>query len=275
MKKLLLLLVFSASLFASAQTVNVVELTLGNDIFKHVYPATTVSSTFDYNLGEFTVSNTMHITFSESAVQIGDVSYNKARPEDYSGTDVESLINDLGFNGKWFDSSNDERLVSPNFFVVSPSSPLVMDGWTAAASSTTSFSKTICDYNFIANYTAGIYIVLQLDGTSRVGSFYRANDAADVIAYANTSFIICELEDDHGWTIQRPQGTATLEVGSYIFTASVSSSGEITVTYTSIVLGDESGTLIDVGNGNRNFFEEPLPVDDAARAYANRVPSSS
>ena len=262
MKKLLLLLVFSASLFASAQTVNIVELTLDSDIFKHIYPATTASSTFNYNLGEFTVSNTMHITFSESAIQIGDVSYNKARPEDYSGTDVESLINDLGLNGKWFDSNNNERLVRPVDFVVDQYTPLRSDGWTAVASSTISYSKTICDYSFIATNTAGIFIVLQLDGTSRVGSFYRASDAADVIAYANTSILICELEDNHGWTINRPEGSASIIIGDYTYTASVLSSGILQVEYTSPT---NSGIL--PGTDNPNGFDEPDLVDEAVQSH--------
>ena len=280
MKKLLLLLVFSASFFASAQSVEIVELTRTvsgtSDVIKHIYPASTASSTFDYSLGQYVNPMNSQYNLSATSLDLNGVSYSLTGSQTATSdwASYQRFVRDLGVNGKWYNSSNEEITIHQSQYVANnPFIGFAGTDWIVSDSSN-AYYMTSCGITFTAAYNSGTSInggtfLLHstLDGI--IGNF---NDADRVVnTVAGYSFFVCEIVEDFPgqWILNEDGRTATLLHSSgNVYHAQPRPGGGGFIVW---VRGDgnESEYLISVDNDGLAWFQEPDLAHEATILHAD------
>ena len=115
MKKLLMLLVFSASFFASAQTVNVIELSSSTGAVKHVYKGD-AGDRFDYTAGDLTfVSQSSFEVVSNTLIESSN-NYKMTPP---FLRYVNIYLDQVGSEGIFYGATNNRIAVSPANYMAS------------------------------------------------------------------------------------------------------------------------------------------------------------
>ena len=194
MKKLLLLLIFSATTFASAQTMTVVELTStgsttfgqsamhiiqGDDLTPYVYDGYTTSiATYTLRDGILTTPNGEYATLGS----FENISRN--------------FIYRLGLTGKFFNSENNEELEGITLSLYH-SDPLFAafdanDDWVLYPEATANYERIVCDY---------VYRVAELGPNRGYDQFLLSRQMMD--DPASFEIIIARNHADHPGTYFR------------------------------------------------------------------------
>ena len=194
MKKLLLLLIFSATTFASAQTMTVVELTStgsttfgqsamhiiqGDDLTPYVYDGYTTSiATYTLRDGILTTPNGEYATVGS----FENISRN--------------FIYRLGLTGKFFNSENNEELEGITLSLYH-SDPLFAafdanDDWVLYPEATANYERIVCDY---------VYRVAELGPNRGYDQFLLSRQMMD--DPASFEIIIARNHADHPGTYFR------------------------------------------------------------------------
>ena len=229
MKRLLLLLVFSASLFASAQTVNVVEYSSTTSrSFTHV----TIENPVD--LDGYTPTIVTSITFNTDGVS--SVNGQPFSPIASFGSDyLQNLIAYAG--GFWYqrNAAIFERVENPL-----PTDPLAAfdgSGW-ADPDGDGAFVRTLCGSTFVASYRitseSQQYVLVRIRGGYFTMNFPTAEE---LMGYVRTHNFVCELTTAYSsWVLDSSGGSATF----------VKSDGTVYHAYQR----SEGGGIIRWGRGN-------------------------
>ena len=223
MKKLLLLLVFSASFFASAQTINVVTLTARQtNATYHVYRAPS-SIEFDYSsLGR--VASSVSHTLSDGSATISGETYSIVG----DGWDsFQSFASSIGDAGKWYNQYNREIEVSLSSFtnIDSRYIPFINDNnWNVASGSSDVYIAVIGDYRFVAAYQSRGFVLTYwrsgvFQGTVNSGGTYSSFDSADDVIAAACGFVIDCHATNQGWTGSSPSYRYSVCGNTYTITA--------------------------------------------------------
>ena len=204
MKKLLLLLVFSASLFASAQTVSVYEFSSTvSRSFTHVTTEDPIDLT-GYERSEVT-----SITFNSDGVS--SVNGQPFSPIASFGSDyLQNLIAYTG--GFWYqrNAAIFERVESP--ITDDPLAAFAGSGWTDDDGDG-AFVRTLCGSSFVASYRTTSesqqYVLVRFGGGYFTMNFPTAEA---LMSYVSTHNFVCELTTsyDNDWVLNSDgTGSAT------------------------------------------------------------------
>ena len=279
MKKLLLLLVFSASLFASAQSVDIVELTRTvsgtSDVIRHIYPSTTNVASFTYNSEVLTSPTRSIYSLGINSLELNGIAYSMTGTQtsrDWSS--YQRFVNDLGDNGKWYNSSNEEITIHQSQFITdNPFIGFADTDWNQVVGSPNVFNMIQCGITFTAAYNTGtsdggrFLLHSSLDGI--IGNFNNADHIVNTVA--GYSFFVCEIVEDFPgqWTLNTDGRTATLIHSSgNVYHAQPRPGGGGFIVW---VRGDgnESVYLTSVDNDGLAWFQEPDLAHEATILHAD------
>ena len=148
MKKLLLLLFLSATTFASAQLVNVIELNTPSGSAYHVYEGH-ANGRFDYSLGSNVIVSASDVWIINGRLVTNDRHPDVDFPAAYEIIDDLSFP-DLGIEGIWIDKTTRNVITvrEQDFLTTTSFTPLVMAGFTFDDRTRTHYYRTDCDRHY-------------------------------------------------------------------------------------------------------------------------------